>query len=216
MALSTEQKAAVQLSRLFISRCSPGSYLTRAISTKSTPDCFRISLQVNSGPPVKKVHVDHRILTPARQEKLAKEREKLMRRLEKNAGQKKPIEEVDNWQLQSQLMTRARWSVITPEAQETRAVLLRDWSRYRFIEHKKVNKAINIARASRDRALLELQKESEELYQKAIQPDKTLTPYTFKGPKHSPPIPGYQPEDGFWEDATPTYETPEELKQFKI
>lgn len=44
---------------------------------------------------------------------------------------------------------------------------------------------------SQKKALAELRNESEELYQAAIQPDDNLSPYTVKGPVHTPPIKNY-------------------------
>lgn len=49
---------------------------------------------------------------------------------------------------------------------------------------------------SQEKALKELRGESEELYQAAIQMDFSYIPYEIKGPVETPPIPGYDPDEG--------------------
>lgn len=45
---------------------------------------------------------------------------------------------------------------------------------------------------SQKTALAQLRKESEELYQAAIQPDDNILPITIKGPVQTPPIKNYE------------------------
>lgn len=60
-------------------------------------------------------------------------------------------------------------AVLSFEESERRALLLKDWTRYKTKQHR--NEMTIVARAcrSQERALEELRKESEELYQSAIQ-----------------------------------------------
>ena len=52
---------------------------------------------------------------------------------------------------------------------ERRALLIKDWTRYRHQEHKTQTRMIATALQCQDRALQELRNISEELYQEAIQ-----------------------------------------------
>ena len=55
------------------------------------------------------------------------------------------------------------------EESERRALLLKDWTRYKTKQHFCEMAAVTRVRRSQQRALEELRKESEELYQSAIQ-----------------------------------------------
>lgn len=59
---------------------------------------------------------------------------------------------------------------------------------------------------SQKKALEELRKESEELYQEAIQPDLSLTPISVTGPVNTPPIKGYVSPDGDYIDISKKWE----------
>ncbi len=55
---------------------------------------------------------------------------------------------------------------------------------------------------SQQKALKELRAESEELYQAAIQMDFGYIPYEIKGPNETPPIEGYEPDEGDYFDIS--------------
>ena len=59
---------------------------------------------------------------------------------------------------------------------------------------------------SHRKALEELRKVSEELYQAALKPDETLLPLDCKGPTETPPIAGYKVPDGDYVDTTRKWE----------
>jgi len=59
--------------------------------------------------------------------------------------------------------------VLSFEESERRALLLKDWTRYKTKQHYREMAAVTQLRWSQQRALEELRKESEELYQSAIQ-----------------------------------------------
>lgn len=80
---------------------------------------------------------------------------------------------------------------LKPEQVEYRALLHKDWARYKRLEHVDLHQTCMQIFQSQQTALAELRKESEELYQAAIQSDDNLLPITIKGPPHTPPIKNY-------------------------
>jgi len=59
--------------------------------------------------------------------------------------------------------------VLSFEESERRALLLKDWTRYKTKQHRDEMTKVAQVRWSQQRALEELRKESEELYESAIQ-----------------------------------------------
>ena len=59
--------------------------------------------------------------------------------------------------------------VLSFEESERRALLHKEWTRYKMKQHHNEIMAVDRVRWSQQRALEELRKESEELYQSAIQ-----------------------------------------------
>nr|XP_015221316.1 PREDICTED: 39S ribosomal protein L40, mitochondrial [Lepisosteus oculatus] len=91
------------------------------------------------------------------------------------------------------------------EESERRALLLKEWARYKQSQHEAEMKAIGSALEAQREALEELRLESEELYQAAVRPDLELFPFERQGPSHTPPKPGYQAPDGKYNDITKVY-----------
>lgn len=81
--------------------------------------------------------------------------------------------------------------IISEEQKEYRALLQKDWARYKRQENRELHLMCLKIVQSQEKALNELRNESEELYQAAIQPDESLMPISFKGPVHTPPIKNY-------------------------
>ncbi|XP_038133167.1 39S ribosomal protein L40, mitochondrial [Cyprinodon tularosa] len=91
------------------------------------------------------------------------------------------------------------------EESESRALLLKEWSRYKQKQHMAEVEAIELALEAQREALEELKLESMELYQAALKPDPLLFPFTHKGPAYTPPIPNYEAPDGKYNDVTKVY-----------
>lgn len=91
------------------------------------------------------------------------------------------------------------------EESERRALLLKDWARYKQAQHKEEMAAIAQALDAQQEALKELRLESEELYEAAIQRDPELVPFLNQGPSHTPPIVNYQAPEGKYNDITKVY-----------
>lgn len=94
---------------------------------------------------------------------------------------------------------------LSVEETERRALLLKEWSRYKKEQHEAEMEAIEDALKAQTEALNELKLESEELYRAALEPDPLLLPFTREGPTYTPPIPEYEAPDGKYTDITRIY-----------
>ncbi|CAL8236605.1 unnamed protein product [Boreogadus saida] len=91
------------------------------------------------------------------------------------------------------------------EESERRALLLKEWSRFKHAQHTAEMEAINLALDAQREALEELKIESEELYKAAIKPDPLVFPFSHEGPCYTPPKPKYDAPDGKYHDITKVY-----------
>ncbi|KAG6455435.1 hypothetical protein O3G_MSEX009231 [Manduca sexta] len=151
----------------------------------------------------KKKKVDPAIIK-AREERRRKKIEKQIRRLEKNARQLKPIDEMEvSLDIIDQLGKRKRPTMqLSPAEAEARALLEKEWTRYKREEYMANIAQIDRIMASQRRALDKLYEESEELYDEAIMPDLQLIPYSINGPVATPPIKNYNSPDGDYIDVS--------------
>lgn len=88
---------------------------------------------------------------------------------------------------------------------ERRALLLKEWSRYKQEQHMAQVRAVELALEAQREALEELKLESEELYLAALKPDNFLFPFTHEGPTYTPPKANYEAPDGKYNDITKVY-----------
>ncbi|XP_022913089.1 large ribosomal subunit protein mL40 [Onthophagus taurus] len=155
----------------------------------------------------KKKRLDPAVIK-ARDDRKKKRIEKQIRKLEKNARQLKPIEELEiPMVIIDHKKERYRKSpALTAETLEERILLEKQWSQFKKQEYVKDLKMLDRIAYSQQKALDELRKESEELYQEAIQPDLQLIPYGFIGPVETPPIEGYNAPDGDYQDVSKKWE----------
>ncbi|KAF4522974.1 hypothetical protein B566_EDAN009564 [Ephemera danica] len=191
------------LSRLCVSAPHCSLITSRCISTKQYPMMFRATPCLMAEPLKKKKRIDPAVIKQ-REERKKKKIERQIKRLEKNARQLKPIDEVEvPLKLIDERKIRTRkLPALSPEQQEERALLMKEWSRYRHAERLRDFQMIDRVVASQQKALDELRAESEELYQEAIQMDLKLLPYTAQGPVWTPPTPNYESPDGEYNDTT--------------
>ncbi|XP_068156130.1 large ribosomal subunit protein mL40 [Drosophila tropicalis] len=145
----------------------------------------------------KKKKLDPQIIKQ-REDRKKKKIEKQIRRLEKNARQLKPVEELEvPIELLDEKDKRQRkLPSLSSAEQEQRALLKKQWARYKHEEKVSDFQIIDRLVQAQDKALQELRKESEELYQAAIEVDLQLLPVTIKGPVATPPIKNYASPDG--------------------
>lgn len=91
---------------------------------------------------------------------------------------------------------------ISPEEEESRWLLEKQWARYMFEVNAKELKMIDRMLASQYKALQELKLESEELYEAAIQFDFGYVPCNIEGPVETPPIKDYVAAEGDFIDVS--------------
>ncbi|CAG4954299.1 unnamed protein product [Parnassius apollo] len=191
-----------QFSRLSIASSSTIGINPKNIFTAAALQ-FRITDQLWAEPMKKKKKMDPAIIK-AREDRRRKKLEKQIRRLEKNARQLKPIDEVEvPLHLMDQMGKRKRTPVqLSAEEVEARALLQKEWARYKREEHIANVAQIDRIMAAQRRALDMLYEESEDLYNEAIVPDLQFIPYTISGPVATPPIKNYDSPDGEYVDVS--------------
>lgn len=182
------------------------SNITRQIST-SCPYYFRLTPALLAEPLKKKKRIDPMIIKQ-REERRRKRLEKQIKRLEKNARQYKPIDECE---VPEEIINekKQRMRVLQPFNEETlveRVKLFKQWAVYRHKCQLADLQMCDRMVMAQQWALDELKKESEELYQAAIQLDETLIPFKSKGPVETPPIENYESPDGEYIDISRKWE----------
>ncbi|GBP70050.1 39S ribosomal protein L40, mitochondrial [Eumeta japonica] len=140
----------------------------------------------------------------AREERRRKKLEKQIRRLQKNARQLKPIDEIEvSLDFLDTLKKRKRPPPqLTAQEIDERIQIQKEWSVYKRQEYIDNVAQIDRIMAAQRRALDRLYEESEELYNEAIMPDLQVVPFVAKGPVATPPIKGYDVPDGEYIDIT--------------
>ncbi|XP_058445374.1 large ribosomal subunit protein mL40 [Malaya genurostris] len=176
--------------------------LTRSLHT-GTINYLQFTPVLFAEPLKKKKKIDPAVLKQ-REERRRKRLEKQIRRLEKNSRQLKPIEELETpIELLDQRQQRTRTiSRISPEVLENRVLLEKQWAKFKMQEKLSDYQLIDRMLAAQTKALNELRLESEDLYQKAVQPDIDLVPLKMEGPVATPPISGYEMPDGEYIDIS--------------
>ncbi|RZC35266.1 39S ribosomal protein L40, mitochondrial, partial [Asbolus verrucosus] len=144
----------------------------------------------------------------AREDRKKKKIEKQIRRLEKNARQLKPIEECEvPLGLLDEKKSRIRsLPALSTETLENRALLEKKWATYKKNQNLADIQMLDRIIFAQQKALDELRKESEELYQEAMQVDCRLLPYKTEGPLETPPIESYESPDGDYVDVSKKWE----------
>ncbi|XP_053658998.1 39S ribosomal protein L40, mitochondrial [Anopheles marshallii] len=181
-------------------------YTARSIHS-SNGLLFRSTPVLCAEPLKKKKKIDPQVVKQ-REERKRKRLEKQIRRLEKNARQLKPIEELEVPMelIDEQAKRRRNIPKPTPELVESRALLEKQWAKYRMQETLADYQLFDRIVAAQTKALNELKLESEELYQQAIQLDPTLVPFLAQGPVVTPPIKDYEQPDGEYIDVSRKWE----------
>ncbi|KAG7173864.1 39S ribosomal protein L40, mitochondrial-like [Homarus americanus] len=183
--------------------CIPRQCGQRYISTAVAPLCIQLTQVVGAEPLKKKKKLDPQLVRQ-KEERRKRKIEKAIRRLEKNAGQLKPVDELEvPPAILQEMNIRKRAEIsITEETEESQASILKEWSNYKYQQHLAEVTLIERIIASRERALQELRQESEDLWLEAIQIDQMLLPFRVKGPVATPPIKDYNVPDGDYIDKT--------------
>ncbi|BFF89258.1 39S ribosomal protein L40 mitochondrial [Drosophila madeirensis] len=159
--------------------------------------CLHTTPVLCAEPLKKKKKLDPQVIKQ-REDRRKKKIEKQIRRLEKNARQLKPVEELEvPLELIDENDKRQRKLTPLGSAEvEERALLKKEWARFKHDERVADFQIIDRLVQSQNKALEELRRESEDLYQAAIEVDLQLLPVTLKGPVSTPPIKNYASPDG--------------------
>lgn len=183
-------------------RSTSSTLIIRNISLNAVTH-FKITQTLLGEPLKKKKRLDPAIIR-AREERRKKKIEKQIRKLEKNARQTKPIDEceVPLEVLDQRPILERALPALSPDTIEKRALLLKRWNGYKNKQHLATIQMLDRITFAQQKALDELRKESEELYQEAIQIDFQLIPFKAQGPVETPPIKNYDVPDGDYKDVS--------------
>ncbi|XP_048776207.1 39S ribosomal protein L40, mitochondrial-like [Ostrea edulis] len=164
---------------------------------------FHESGILHAMPMKRKVKLDPRIILEKEQKKRRKIESEL-KKLEKTEGTRKPIDEFDSQRkLKHQLSERVRRNPELPREEVLQRIQLeKDWCQHSSNQYRLLCQRINQATKFSAEALIELRKESEELYVQAIQEDPSLISYSKTGPTSTPAIKNYIFPDGEYNDVT--------------
>ncbi|KAJ8005749.1 hypothetical protein DPEC_G00121130 [Dallia pectoralis] len=150
--------------------------------------------------PKKKKKVD-----PRREQMVRERLRKKLKKLEKVPPELIPIEDfVTSAKCMDDTRVRSA-PQLSFEESERRALLLKEWSRYKQTQHRAEMEAVRVAVETQREALEELRLESEELYQAALMPDPLLFPFNRQGPSYTPPKDQYEPPEGKYNNITKIY-----------
>lgn len=171
------------------------------------PLLFRSTPILFAEPLKKKKKLDPQVVKQ-REDRKRKKIEKQIRRLEKNARQLKPIDELEvPLHLIDEKQLRKRNVVaLSDDELERRSLLNKKWANYRMGDQLSDYKLLDQIIDAQIRALHELRFESEDLYQSSIQPAIHLLPFTATGPVHNPSIHRYESPDGEYFDISKKWE----------
>ncbi|XP_018025689.1 39S ribosomal protein L40, mitochondrial [Hyalella azteca] len=179
----------------------------RFISTQSGPLCVQLTSALRAEPLKKKKKTDP-VIQKAREEKKIRRLEKAIRKLQKNEGQLKPIEEAEiSMKLKQEAKLRERPAAKLPsEELHARRNVELQWARYKHRQVCHESSILAAALHSQHRALQELRRVSESLWLEAIQEDQFALPFRSYGPLSSLPIAGYDGPDGEYVDVSKKWE----------
>ncbi|XP_029296349.1 large ribosomal subunit protein mL40 [Cottoperca gobio] len=161
---------------------------------------LKTSAPLRAQPKKKKKGID------PKQEHLSRERlKRKVRKLEKVSAEFIPIEDFFTPEKCSEETRHRSVPRLSFEESEGRALLLKEWCRYKQKQHTAEMQAVEFAVEAQREALEELKLESEKLYQAALKPDTLLFPFTHEGPAYTPRITNYEAPIGKYIDTTRVY-----------
>ncbi|KAG5840170.1 39S ribosomal protein L40, mitochondrial [Anguilla anguilla] len=163
---------------------------------------FPSVMALKTSPPLRAEPTKKKKVDPKREQQRKERLRKKIKRLEKVPPELIPIDDFIT-PVRYRDETRVRTPPQLPfEERERRALLLKEWSRYKQSQHEAEMEAITQALEAQREALEELKLESEELYCAALKPDPLLLPLHQQGPSYTPPKHSYEPPEGKYNDIT--------------
>lgn len=155
-----------------------------------------------------KKRIDPQVLL-ARENRKRKRIEKQIKSMEKLGRKMKPVEETepDRALVKEADLRKRPVKQLSKEDEDEEFFLKKEWANYMAQQHSNQMQQIKRALKSQEVALKELKKDNLDLYNKAIQLDSNLLPYTREGPVNTPPIGmTYEPPEGDYNDVTYLYD----------
>ncbi|KAL4646544.1 39S ribosomal protein L40, mitochondrial-like [Arapaima gigas] len=179
---------------------------TGSISHVRQSHWFPSVLALKMSPPLRAEPAKKKKKVDPKRDQEAKERlKKRIRKMERIPPELIPIEDfIMPTKFLDDLRVRSP-PHLSSEESERRALLLKEWTRYKHAQHQAEMAAIGEALKAQQEALEELRLESEELYQAALKRDPGLVPFEHQGPSYTPPVPDYQAPEGKYSDITKVY-----------
>ncbi|TKS78333.1 39S ribosomal protein L40, mitochondrial [Collichthys lucidus] len=193
------------LCRVLTRQAAPSSFLLGGHHHAVQSPWFAPVMTLKTSAPLRAEPKKKKKVDPRREQVIRDRLKKKLKKLEKVPPELIPIEDliVPTKCLDE---TRERSAPRLPfEESEGRALLLKEWSRYKQEQHMAEVQAVELALDAQREALEELKLESEELYQAALKPDPLLFPFTHEGPTYTPPKTDYEAPDGKYNDITKVY-----------
>lgn len=115
-------------------------------------------------------------------------KKRLIQRLEKQALQPKPVKDLTVRYSWKQPERKRPVPELTAEELERRILLQKDWCRHVTVRSRAEDARIKKIKRCQEKALYELRKESETLFQAAIERDTNFEPFVIEGPSETPPL----------------------------
>ncbi|KAJ8263729.1 hypothetical protein COCON_G00161860 [Conger conger] len=188
--------------KLLSRQCTAACLLTGFDAPLRQSHWFPSVMALKTSPPLRAEPTKKKRVDP-RREQIKRERlRKKLKKLEKVPPEFIPIDDFLT-PVRYRDETRVRTAPqLQFEEREHRALLLKEWSRYKQSQHQAEMDAIGQALEAQREALEELRLESEELYCAALMPDPSLLPLQHQGPSYTPAKENYEPPDGKYNDIT--------------
>lgn len=179
---------------------------SKLIHTSST-NKFKLTENLNAEPQKAKKRIDPAVVQ-ARENRRKRRIEKEIKKMEKLGRKLKPIEErePDRLILKEAEIRNRPVKQLNKKEEDEEFFLKREWANYMAQQHTIQMEQLKRAIKSQELALKELKKDNLDLYNKAIQLDSNLLPYTREGPVNTPPNPTYEPPEGDYNDVTYLYD----------
>nr|XP_055023166.1 39S ribosomal protein L40, mitochondrial [Misgurnus anguillicaudatus] len=166
---------------------------------------FTSVLSIKTSAPLRAEPKKKKKVDPRREQMMKERLKKKLKKLERVPPELIPIEDfVTSAKCLDETRVR-EGPKLSFEESERRALLLKQWSRYKYSQHQTEMAVIEEALEAQRQALEELKIESEDLYKAAIKPDTDLFPFQHQGPSYTPSIPNYEAPDGKYNDITRVY-----------
>lgn len=199
-----------RISSFFLSKFSlKNNFLNKKREIHSTVGlCLKLTETLNAEPPKAKKKLDP-ALVKAKEDRRKRKIEKEIKKLERFGRQFKPIEELRaDRSVLKEVDNRKRTDLakLTPTENYDNQTLEVKWAKYKLKQFLNETNQISVMVKSQEKALRNLKKDDEKLYEMAISLDEKLIELKFNGPSYTPAIKAYDAPEGDYIDVTYLYD----------